>query len=274
MSNHYGSNSNGRLKIRGRGSDRQIVPDVKASREAHTRWSDRVWKQVVQYANGTQIEKNDAVNIAELMKDLGWSPPIWGLERRTLQSAVVKEAREVRPQVREILCWIAKPGENAERDRRAVNLISEHNHGVKLELFEKHVVSRSHGMEHFLDLISRFVSDSLCQISKDLAILPEPSPTRICETQHCSRFFVRAGKHLYCEKHRGVKASRSTDQNRRFKFIRDNLRTPIGKLEKKITSGRLTSTRDGMWKLKCVTQIHIDKSRGIQKRPTDYLRAS
>jgi hypothetical protein len=126
--------------------------------------------------------------------------------------------------------------------------------------------------EHFLDSISRFVCDSLQPMSENLARLPDPSPIRICAAQQCSRFFVRDGKHSYCEKHRGVKGSRSTDENRRYKFIRDNLRTPIHKLEKKISSGRLESARDGVWKDKCVTQIHTDRTKGIKKRPTDYLR--
>jgi hypothetical protein len=49
-----------------------------------------------------------------------------------------------------------------------------------------------------------------------------------------SRFFVRDGKQLHCGKHRSVGVSRPTDENRRYKFIRDNMRIPVRKLEKKI----------------------------------------
>ncbi len=197
-----------------------------------------------------------------------------GAERRTLESSILKEARKARSHVAEILCWIAKPGEDRECDRRAVGTISKHCEGVNLELVEGRVVSRSFGADHFLGSISRFVYDSLQQMSKDLARLPEPSPIRICEEQDCTRFFVRDGKHFYCGKHRGNKASRSTNENRRYKFIRDNLRTLVRKLEKKIMSGRIASGRDGEWKLKCMTYIHIDRAKGIKKRPIDYLRST
>ena len=189
------------------------------------------------------------------MHELGWSPQVLGIKRRSLEFCIVKEAREARPQVREVLFWIANPGENVGRDRRAVELISKHSQGIKIQLIAGRVVSRSFGMEHFIDLISRFVCDSLCQIGEDLARPLEPSPIRICETQHCPRFFVRDGKHLHCEKLRSVKVSRSTDENRRYKFIRDNLRIPAGKLKKKVASGRLENARDGIWKLKCVIQM-------------------
>lgn len=267
--------ANARFKILERGSHYLITLDVKASRVAQARWSAGIWKRVVQYANGNFPGKDDAANILALMRELGWSlhtVSFGGPERRALESGIVKEALEVRPQVAEILCWIAKPGENAERDRRAVKIISEHYGSVSLGLVAGRVVSRSFGADHFLDSISRFVYDSLQQMNEDLARLPEPSPIRICATQYCPRFFVRDGKHLHCEKHRGAKATRSPDENRRYKFIRDNLRTPIHKLEKKITSGRLASARDGAWKLKCVTQIHINRTRRIKKRPIDYLR--
>jgi hypothetical protein len=111
-------------------------------------------------------------------------------------------------------------------------------------------------------------------MTKDLACLPELSPIRICAAQQCPRFFVRDGKHLYCEEHRGARSSRSTDENRRFKFIRDNLRIPVRKLQNKIESGRLERARDGVWKDKCLTRIHIDRTKGIKKRPTEYLRIS
>ena len=54
---------------------------------------------------------------------------------------------------------------------------------LDLQLVKGRVVSRSFGADHFLDSISRFVCDSLQQMSKDLARLPEPSPIRICEMQ-------------------------------------------------------------------------------------------
>ena len=247
MKDFFGSNV--RFNIRGRGSHRLIVLDVKASRLAHARWSAGMWERVVNYTNGTFLEKKDTANILALMCELGWSlhtVSFGGPERRALESGIVKEALEVRPQVAEILCWIAKPGENTECDRRAVKIISEHYGSVCLELVGGRVVSRSFGADHFLDSISRFVYDSLQQMSKDLARLPEPSPIRICMTQHCSRFFVRDGKHLHCEEHRGTKVSRPTDENRRYKFIRDNLRAPIYKLRNKIASGRCECSGWGM----------------------------
>jgi hypothetical protein len=273
MKDFFGSNP--WFKIRKRGSHRLMTLDVKASRAAPARWSAGIWTRVVQYANGTLSKDKDAANILALMHDLGWSPPSElssREERRALVSRIIKEAREIRTQVGKILCWIATPGEDAESDRRAVEMISEHSHGVKLQLIHGQVVGKTFEGEHFLDSISRFVCDSLHQISKDLARLPEPSPIRICKIQDCHQFFVRDRKHIHCEEHRGAKASRSTDENRRYKFIRDNLRTPIHKLKKKIKSSRVARARDGVWKLKCLIQIHIDRTNGNRKRPTDYLR--
>jgi hypothetical protein len=273
MKDFFGSNA--RFNTRKRGSHLLITLDAKASRAAQARWSAGIWTRVVQYANGTLSEEKDIANILALMHDLGWSPPselISREERRALVSRMAKETQEIRTQVGEILRWIARPGENAESDRRAVEMISEHSHGVKLQLVSGGVVGRSFEEEHFLDSISRFVCDSLRQISKNLARLPEPSPIRICEIQDCHQFFVRNRKHIHCEEHRGAKASRSTDENRRYKFIRDNLRTSLRKLGKKIASGRLVRARDGKWKDKCLRQIHIDRKIGIKKRPTDYLR--
>ena len=79
------------------------------------------------YANGTFPEEKDAANILALMHELGWSLPRYqfrGAERQAMESGIVKEAREVRSQVEEILCWIARPGENAEsrQTRRKNNL--------------------------------------------------------------------------------------------------------------------------------------------------------
>jgi hypothetical protein len=211
-----------------------------------------------------------------LTRELGWSSrtfSLGGTERRALESRIIKEAQDVRSQVGEIFFWMAKPGENEDRDRRAVKLISEHSRGVNFQLVGGPVVSRSFGEDHFLDSITRFVYESLQQMGKDLARLPDPSPIRICATQHCPRLFVRDGKHLHCENHRGAKVSRSADENRRYKFIRDNLRTSLRKLGKKIVSGRVMSARDGVWKDKCLTQIHIDRTKRIEKRPIEYLRA-
>jgi hypothetical protein len=273
MKDFFGSNA--RFKIRKRGSHRLMTLDVKASRAAQARWSAGIWTRVVQYANGTLSEERDVANILALMHDLGWSPPselISTEERRALVSRMIKEAREIRTQVGKVLRWIANPGEDAESDRRAVEMISEHSHGVKLQLFHEHVVGKTFEGEHFLDSISRLVCDSLHQISKDHARLPDPSPIRMCKIQVCHQFFVRDRKHIHCEEHRGAKASRSTDENRRYKFIRDNLRTPIHKLKKKITSSRVASARDGTWKLKCLIRIYIGRTNGNKKRPTDYLR--
>src|ERR1700676_1968269 len=206
--------------------------------------------------------QKDVANILGLMHDLGGSPPaelISRAKRRAWVSKMIKEAQEIRKEVGEILSWIVNPNENADRDRHAVQLISEHSHGVKLQLVNGRVVGRSFEAEHFLDSISRFVCDSLHQISKDLARLPEPSPIRMCELQGCHQFFVRDRKHTHCGEHRGARASRSTDENRRYKFIRDNLRTPVRKLKKKMMSGRLASARAGVWKRKCLTQIHIHR---------------
>jgi hypothetical protein len=61
-----------------------------------------------------------------------------------------------------------------------------------------------------------------------------------------SRFFVRDGKQLHCGKHRSVGVSRSTDENRRYKFIRDNMRIPVRKLEKKIMGGRIAKHGTGI----------------------------
>jgi hypothetical protein len=273
MKEFFGSNA--RFKIRKRGSYRLMTLDVKASRAAQARWSAGIWTRVVQYANGTLSEEKDVANLLALMHDVGWSPPselILGAERRALVFRMIKEAQEIRTQVGKILCWIASPGENAESDRHAVEMISDHSHGIKLQLVFGRVVGRTFEAEHFLDLISRFVCDSLHQFSKDLARLPEPSPIRICEIQACHHFFVRDRKHKRCEEHRGARTSRSTDENRRYKFIRDNLQTSLLKLGKKIASGRLVRARDGIWKQKCLTQIHKDRTNGIEKRPTDYLR--
>jgi hypothetical protein len=261
-----------RLKIR-KGADCQLlVRDVSASRKAQAEWSAGVWKRLVQFVNGTEAKKKDAANVMSLMYELGWNPPTEltsAAERKALVSDIIKEAQEVRTQVREILYWIANPDENGELDGRAVKIISEHSRGIKLEPLDKRHVGRSFGAERFLDSISRFVCDSLQQIGH-VVRLPEPSPIRICETQHCHRFFGRDGKHIHCEKHRGARAYRSTDQNRRYKFIRDNLRIPLRKLEKKI--GRLAGAQDGVWKQKCLSQIHIDRNKKIKKGPGYYLR--
>ena len=273
MKDFFGSNA--RFNIRKRGSDRLMTLDVKASSAAQARWSAGIWRRLVQFANGHLSEENDVANILGLMHDLGGSPPAElnsRAERWAWVSKIIKEAQQSRKEVGEILCWIVNPNENEERDRRAVKLISEHSHGVKLHLVNGRVVGRSFEAEHFLDSISRFVCDSLHQISKDLARLPEPSPIRICDLQGCHQFFVRDRKRMHCGEHRGARASRSTDENRRYKFIRDNLRTPVRKLKKKMISGRLASARDGVWKQKCLTQIHIDRTNGIKKRPTYYLR--
>ena len=170
-----------------------------------------------------------------------------------------------------VVALILRHGPGRELDGRAVKIISEHSRGIRLELIDRRHVSRSFGAERFLDSISRFVRDSLQEIGH-VARLPEPSPIRICETQNCHRFFVREGKRIHCEKHRGARAYRSTDENRRYKFIRDNLRIPLRKLEKKIMSGRLPGTQDGVWKEKCLSQIHIDRIKKIEKRPGYYLR--
>jgi hypothetical protein len=273
MKDFFGPNA--RFKIRKHGSHRLMTLDVKESRAAQGRWSAGIWTRVVQYANGTLSEEKDIANILALMRDVGWSPPsklTSTAERRALVSRMVKEAREIRTQVGQILYWIATPGENAESDRHAVEMISEHSHGIKLQLVRGGVVGRTFEAEHFLDVISKFVCDSLQQFSKDFARLPEPSPIRICEIQACHHFFVRDRKLIRCEDHRGVKAGRSTDENRRYKFIRDNLRTHLRKLGKKIVSGRLVRARDGVWKQECLTRIHIDRTNGTMKRPTDYLR--
>jgi hypothetical protein len=273
MKDFFGPNA--RFKIRKQGSHRLMTLDIKASRAARTRWAAGIWTRVVQYAHGTLSEENDVANIPALMHDLGWSPPSKfdsSAERRALVSRMIKEAREIRSQVGEILCWIANPGKNEESDRRAVKMLSEHSHGVKLQLVRGGVVGRTFEAEHFPDVISKFVCDSLQQFGKDLARLPEPSPIRICKIQDCHRFFVRDRKHIYCEEHRGAKATRSTDENRRYKFIRDNLRTSLGKLKRKIGSGRLLRARDGIWKQKCLTEICNDRTKRSKKRPTDYLR--
>ena len=220
--------------------------------------------------------QKDVANILRLMHDLGGSPPAElnsRAERWAWVSKMIKEAQEIRKEVGEILCWIVNPNENAERDSRAVKLISEHSHGVKLQFVNGRVVGRSFEGEHLLDLISRFMCGSLRQVSEDLALLPEPCPIRRCKAQQCPKFFVRDGKNLYCKKHRRVKTSRSTGQNTRYKYVRDHMRTSLRKLEKNITSGRLAIARDGAWKQECLRQIHIDRSKGIKKRPIDYLRA-
>ena len=275
MKDFFGSNA--RFNIRTRGSARLMTLDVKASRAAQARWSAGIWTRIVRYANSNLSEEKDVANILALMHDLGASPPAElnsRAERLAWVSKMIKEAQEIRKEVGEILSWIVNPNENADRDRHAVQLISEHSHGVKLQLVNGRIVGRSFEAEHFLDSISRFVCDSLHQISKDLARLPEPSPIRICDLQSCHQFFVRDRKHMHCGEHRGARASRSTDENRRYKFIRDNLRTPVRKLKKKMMSGRLASARDGVWKRKCLTQIHIDRTNGIKKRPTYYLRTA
>jgi hypothetical protein len=144
---------NARFKPRVSGSDFLVVLDVRASTEMQARWLARTWKRVVQYVNGTLSEEKDVANILALMHDLGWSPPAQlnsGAERRAFASKMIKVAQEVRTQVREILCWIVNPGENTDRDRRAVNIISEHSHGVKLQLVDGRVVGRSFGTSIFL----------------------------------------------------------------------------------------------------------------------------
>lgn len=273
MKEFFGSNA--RFKIRKRGSYRLMTLDVKASRAVRAQWSAGIWSRVVQYANGTLSVKKDVANILALIHDVGWSPPselISRAERQALVSRMLKEAQEIRTQVGQILYWVTSPGENEESDRHAVEMISEHSHGDKLQIVRGGIVGRTFEAEHFLDVISKFVCDSLQQFSKNLARLPEPSPIRICEIQSCHHFFVRDRKHIRCEEHRGAIASRSKDENRRYKFIRDNLRTSLRRLAKKIASGRLVRARDGKWKEKCLTQIHIDRTNGIKKRPADYLR--
>ena len=69
-------------------------------------------------------------------------------ERRAVVFKMIEEAQEFRTQVGEILCWIANPGRKPEYDRRAVNIISEHSHGVKLQLVVGRVVGRSFGTEN------------------------------------------------------------------------------------------------------------------------------
>src|ERR1700682_2853352 len=156
-----------RLKIR-KGADCQLlVRDVSASRKAQAEWSAGVWKRLVQFVNGTEAKKKDAANVMSLMYELGWNPPTEltsAAERKALVSDIIKEAQEVRTQVREILYWIANPDENGELDGRAVKIISEHSRGIKLEPLDKRHVGRSFGAERFLDSISRFVCDSLQQI--------------------------------------------------------------------------------------------------------------
>ena len=172
-----------RLKIRSKsGSDRLLSLDAKASRQAREKWSAGIWQRLVQYANGTLPEKEDATNVLRLMIELGWSlrvEAIWAAERVTLESRIIKEAGEVLPQVKEILFWIAEPGKNMERDRRAVKTIADHFQATDLSLVKERVVSRSFGTEHLLDAICRFVYDLLQQANKDLACLPDQSPIRI-----------------------------------------------------------------------------------------------
>jgi len=126
MKEFFGSNA--RLKIRQSGSHIALAPDLKASRKARARWSVGIWKRIVEFANVIYPGEIDAENVIQLVSELDLSrraPLIWEPEPSALGYGIAEEARRVCQQVENILCWIAKPGEDTERDKLAVKTISE-----------------------------------------------------------------------------------------------------------------------------------------------------
>src|ERR1019366_8944051 len=113
-------------------------------------------------------DRENERNILELMHAIGWTmiTPSESLDsaQRFVNEAwssvsniprVIHDAREVRTQAREIMTWVARPGEDQERDKRAVAAVATHHDRIRTKLEIAGEIHRHFEGDNFLDLIAK-----------------------------------------------------------------------------------------------------------------------